>query len=240
MLPQQHIRRSEPAGHRAHRPTPQGFGAVCPRPPQPKGRGDSCQRTKRGAAGASRAATAGGGRPLPGWRSPSGEPCLCDPRGRAGGAPRPALSCGRQHSGSARTRLARAAPPSPFLPPTSPCPPPTALVPPAERSAAPCRDPARGAAARPGTPSSAAAPGATTRRRGEAGGEAAPRCMLGAVVPAPPRAVRVPPLRTACPGAPRAGRRAEGKRRRGLRLPWHRAAPGVCCGVGVTAARSGI
>lgn len=166
-------------------------------------------------------AGAKGGRPLPGWRSPSGEPCLRDPRGRAGGAPRPALSCGRQHSGSARSRLARTAPPSPRAGP-SPLRP---RVPPGPhlRPSPPRRSALRRHAgtrrtepppARPGTPSSAAAPGATTRRRGEAGGEAAPRCLLGAVVPAPPRAARGPPLRTACPSGLRAGR-AEGLRGRG-------------------------
>lgn len=93
--------------------------------------------------------------------------------------------------------------------------------------------------ARPGTPSSAAAPGATTRRRGEAGGEAAPRCLLGAVVPAPPRAARGPPLRTACPGGLRAGR-AEGLRGRGG-ADYSSRGPGparVRRGVGATVTRS--
>lgn len=187
-------------------PAPQGFGAVCPgRLSRRPGRQLPANKARLRGLRAEPRLPAAGGPYLAGEVPQVSHACAIL------GAARAALLGRRSAAGDntaavhgpvspARPRHPRSAPPVP------PRPPPTALVPPAERSAAPCRDPARGAAARPGTPSSAAAPGATTRRRVETGGEAAPRRLLGAVVPAPPRAARVPPVRTACPGEPRAGR----------------------------------
>lgn len=239
--PQQHIHRCDPAAHRAYRARSAGFRRGVPRPPQPKAGATAASEQSAAPRAASRAATAGGGRPLPGWRSPSGEPCLRDPRGRAGGAPRPALSCGRQHSGCARTRLARAAPPSPLRPPGpsasptyGPRPPGGALcgaMPgPGARSRRPPWDTELGR----GAGSDDAAPSGSGR-----GGRAAPPAGSCSSRPAPRRPGAARTDRVSRRAARGAGGAAEGKRRRGLRLPWHCAVPAVRCGAGVTAAKSG-
>lgn len=126
--------------------------------------------------------------------------------------------------------------PFPAPPPRPPGAPPTALAPPAKRSAAPCRDPAHGAAARP--------PWDTELGRGAGRNDAAPRGSGRggrAALPAGSCSSRPAPR---CPGAAAtdcvsrraargAGGGAEGKGRRGLQLPWPRAAPGrSVCGVG--------
>lgn len=220
-------------------PAPQGFGAVCPgRLSRRPGRQLPANKARLRGLRAEPRLPAAGGPYLAGEVPQVSHACAIL------GAARAALLGRRSAAGDntaavhgpvspARPRHPRSAPPVP------PRPPPTALVPPAERSAAPCRDPARGATARPGTPSSAAAPGATTRRRVEAGGEAAPRRLLGAVVPAPRRPGAARTDRVSRRAARGAGGAAEGKRRRGLRLPWHCAVRAVRCGAGVTAAKSG-